>query len=71
MRSSKQKSDNLRNFNLTVEEVKLEKAIQEIKISIARIQQATPSSDRPRFLKTQVVKLEEQLEELRESTLIR
>ena len=66
----KKSSDSLRNFDLTVDEIKLERAIQELQMAVKNIQASTPGSDRLAFFEAQIEMLEEQLDELREHTLI-
>jgi hypothetical protein len=61
----------LRNFDLTVEEIKLVKSINQLKDNLDRIQLKDPSSSRTQYLLQQMQSLEEKLEELRDNTLIR
>ena len=63
-------SDNLRNFVLTVDEIKLERAIQDLQKAISSIRASSPGSNRLAFFESQIAQLEEQLDELREHTLI-
>lgn len=62
---------NLRNFDLSVEEIRILKAIKDIKRSIEDIERKDPNSDRLDFFRKQVSQLEEKLDEIRDNTLIR
>ena len=64
-------SDNLRNFNLTVEEIKIVKMIKELIEGLEKLNFDDPLSQRAEFFRSQIDKLEEKLEEIRENTLIR
>jgi len=64
-------SDNLRNFNLTVEEIKIVKMIKELIESLEKLNFDDPLSPRAEFFRSQIDKLEEKLEEVRDNTLIR
>lgn len=66
-----EKKSNLKNFDLTVDEIKLERAIRDLQTAIQKIKSTSPDSDRLGFFNSQLSKLEEQLDELREHTLIR
>lgn len=61
----------LRNFDLTVEEIKLVKSINQLSGTLDKIQLKDPSSQRTQYLLKEMQRLEEKLEELRENTLIR
>jgi len=61
----------LRNFDLTVEEIKLVQSINQLSGNLDKIQLKDPSSQRTQYLLQEMLRLEEKLEELRENTLIR
>ena len=65
------KRSNLRNFDLTVEEIRITRAIQEMTEAFERISQNNPDPARLDFYGDQIRKLEEQLDDIREHTLIR
>ena len=65
------KRSNLRNFDLTVEEIRITRAIQEMTEAFERISQNNPDPARLDFYSDQIRMLEEQLEDIRENTLIR
>lgn len=64
-------SDNLRNFNLTVEEIKIVRMIKELIEGLEKLNFDDPLSPRAEFFRSEIDKLEEKLEEIRENTLIR
>ncbi|MFT5219875.1 MAG: hypothetical protein ACI9LO_002252 [Planctomycetota bacterium] len=64
-------SDKLRNFDLTVEEIRLVKAIKELTESLENITFSDPSSPRSAFFRAEIESLEEKLEDIRDNTLIR
>ncbi len=64
-------SDNLRNFNLTVEEIKIVRMIKELIEGLEKLNFDDPLSPRAEFFRSQIDKLEEKLEEVRDNTLIR
>ena len=61
----------LRNFDLTVEEIKVIKAIKEMTQSLEDIEHNNTQPERLGFFRKEIIKLEDQLEEIRENTLIR
>jgi hypothetical protein len=61
----------LRNFDLSVEEIRILKAIKDMTRSLEDIERKNPSSDRLEFFRSEIRQLEDQLEEVRENTLIR
>jgi uncharacterized coiled-coil DUF342 family protein len=61
----------LRNFDLSVDEIKLEKSIEQLVTSLSNIEHADPHSTRARYIRSEINKLKEKLEEIRENTLIR
>lgn len=68
--SSKGKAK-LRNFDLTVEEIKLLKAIEGMTQALEDIERKNIEPERLEFFRSTIIKLEEKLEEVRENTLIR
>jgi hypothetical protein len=64
-------SGKLRNFDLSVEEIRILKAIKDMTRSLEDIERKNPSSDRLEFFRCEIRQLEDQLEEVRENTLIR
>ena len=77
MKALKQNNDSsngggkLRNFDLTVEEIKIIKAIKEMTQSLEDIERNNTQPERLAFFRNEIKKLEDQLEEIRENTLIR
>ena len=65
------KNSNLRNFDLTVEEIRITRAIKEMTDAFERISQNNPDPARLDFYGYEIKKLEEQLDDIRENTLIR
>lgn len=61
----------MRNFDLTVEEIKLIKAIKEMSQSLEYIEQKNIQPERQKFFRNEIKKLEEELEDVRDNTLIR
>ncbi len=64
-------SDKLKNFNLTVDEIKLVRMIDELVEGLERLEFNDPLSPRAEFFRQEIEKLEERLEQIRENTLIR
>jgi hypothetical protein len=64
-------SSSLRNFDLTVDEIRVMKAIKELTNALANIQFTDPQSPRAEFFRAEIEKLEDTLEEIRENTLIK
>lgn len=64
-------SDNLRNFNLTVEEIKLVRTIDDLIEGLGKLEIQDPLSPRADFFRREIEKLEEKLEQVRDNTLIR
>ena len=64
-------SSKLRNFDLTVEEIRIVRAIKEMTEAFQRISENNPDPARLDFYSSEIGKLEEQLDEIRENTLIR
>ena len=61
----------LRNFDLTVEEIRIVRAIKEMTDAFDRISANNPEPARLDFYSHEIKKLEEQLDDIRENTLIR
>jgi len=64
-------SSKLRNFDLTVEEIRIMKAIKDMSEAFQRISESNPDPSRLDFYGYEIKKLEEQLDDIRENTLIR
>lgn len=64
-------SSKLRNFDLSVEEIRIVRAIKEMTDAFARISENNPDPARLDFYGHEIKKLEEQLDDIRENTLIR
>lgn len=62
---------NLRNFDLTVEEIKIVKMIDQLITGLERLNFDDPLSPRTEFFRSEIDKLEEKLEQVRENTLIK
>ena len=62
---------NLRNFDLTVDEIKVVKTIENMTRMVQSIEQMEPDSPRVRIIRANIRTLEERLDELRDNTLIR
>jgi uncharacterized protein Yka (UPF0111/DUF47 family) len=61
----------LRNFDLTVEEIRIMRAIKEMTDAFERISANNPDPARLDFYGHEIKKLEEQLDDIRENTLLR
>ncbi|MHC4858086.1 MAG: hypothetical protein ACYTBY_09985 [Planctomycetota bacterium] len=64
-------SGNLRNFNLTVEEIKIVRMMKELIKNLENLNFNDPLSPRADFFRGEIDKLEEKLEEIRDNTLIK
>jgi hypothetical protein len=64
-------ADNLRNFNLTVEEIKIVRMMKELVEGLEKLAFDDPLSPRAEFFRKEIDKLEDKLEEIRDHTLIR
>jgi hypothetical protein len=62
---------NLRNFDLTVEEIRLVRNIQELVEGLEKLKFNDPLSPRADFFRIEIDKLGEKLDEIRDNTLIR
>ncbi len=63
--------NNLRNFDLTVDEIKIVRMINELIEGLEKLEFNNPLSPRAEFFRKEIDKLEEKLEEVRDNTLIR
>ena len=63
--------ENLRNFDLTVDEIKIVKMIDELVQNLERLEFKDPLSPRAEFFRSEIDKLEEKLDAIRDNTLIR
>ncbi len=61
----------LRNFNLTLDEIKIMKMIKELSESLENLKLKDPLSPRAEFIRKEIEKLEKKLEEVRDNTLIK
>ncbi len=64
-------SSNLRNFDLTVDEIVIVKMMEELIDGLERLEFNDPLSPRAEFFRSKIDKLEEKLEQIRDNTLIR
>jgi len=64
-------SGKFRNFDLTVDEIKIVRMIKELIKNLERLSFDDPQSPRAEFFRKEIDTLEEKLEEIRENTLIR
>ena len=64
-------ADKLRNFDLTVDEIKIVRMIDELVDNLEKLTFNDPLSPRAEFFRQEIDKLEEKLEEIRDNTLIR
>jgi hypothetical protein len=64
-------SDNLRNFDLSVDEIKLVRMMNELSGGLEKLVIKDPLSPRADFFRSEIDKLEEKLEDLRDQTLIK
>ena len=62
---------NLKNFDLTVEEIKIMRMMKELSDGLEKLVFDDPLSPRADFFRREIEKLELKLEEIRERTLIR
>jgi hypothetical protein len=61
----------LRNFDLSVEEIRILKAISDMTRSLEEIESKNPQSTRLEYYRSEIRQLEDQLEDVRENTLLR
>jgi hypothetical protein len=64
-------SDNLRNFQLSVEEIKLIRMMDDLTEGLEKLVFKDPLSNRAEFFRQEIGKLEEKLDSIRDNTLIR
>ena len=64
-------SEDLRNFDLSVEEIKLIRMMTDLSNGLEKVHFNDPGSPRTEFFREQIEKLEMKLEQIRENTLIR
>lgn len=64
-------SGKLRNFDLTVEEIKIVRMVDDLISGLEKLEFDDPLSPRAEFFRKEIDKLEEKLEEIRDNTLIR
>ncbi len=64
-------SSNLKNFNLTLDEIKIMKMINELIQGLENLEFNDPLSPRAEFFRHEIEKLEQKLEGIRENTLIK
>jgi hypothetical protein len=64
-------SDNLRNFKLSVDEIKIVRMMGKLIEGLEKLTFDDPRSPRAEFFRNEIDKLEEKLEEIRDQTLIR
>ena len=64
-------TDNLRNFDLTVDEIKIVRMIDDLIENLERLTFNDPLSPRAEFFRQEIDKLEEKLDQIRDNTLIR
>jgi hypothetical protein len=64
-------SNNLRNFDLSLDEIKVVRMINELIKGLENLEFNDPLSPRADFFRSQIDKLEEKLEKIRDNTLIR
>ncbi len=62
---------NLRNFRLSVEEIKITRAIGELTQSLKNMESEQTQPERAEIFRNKIRTLEEELEEIRDNTLIR
>ena len=68
---SQKARNNLRNFDLTVEEIRILKAIKDLTLSLENIERKDNRPERLEYFRSAIRQLEDKLEEVRENTLIR
>jgi hypothetical protein len=67
----RQNGRKLRNFDLTVEEIKIIKVIDDMKQTLKSLESANAGAERVEYFRSEIKKQELKLEEVRENTLIR
>ncbi|MCP4490872.1 MAG: hypothetical protein GY820_26690 [Gammaproteobacteria bacterium] len=61
----------LRNFNLTLDEIKVMKMIKELVEGLENLEFHDPLSPRAEFFRNEIEQLEQKLEKIRDNTLIK
>ncbi|MCP4391338.1 MAG: hypothetical protein GY802_23805 [Gammaproteobacteria bacterium] len=64
-------SGKLKNFDLTVDEIKIVKMMKELVNGLEKLRFNEPLSPRAEFFRREIDKLEEKLDAIRDNTLIR
>ena len=64
-------SSKLRNFDLTVEEIRIARMIKELIQGLEKLTFNDPLSPRAEYFRKEIDALEEKLDEIRDNTLIR
>lgn len=64
-------NEKLRNFDLSVEEIRVLKAIRDMTQALEDIKRSNAYPERLEFFRCEIRQLEDQLEEIRENTLLR
>ena len=64
-------SDNLRNLNLTADEIEIIRMIKELSEGLEKLDFGDPLSDKAEFLRSEIDNLEEKLDQARDNTLVR
>ncbi len=64
-------NNNLKNFNLTLDEIKIVKMIKELIEGLENLEFIDPLSPRAEFFRNEIENLEKKLEEIRDNTLIK
>ena len=64
-------SGKLRNFDLTVDEIKIVRMMKELIEGLEKLTFDDPLSPRAEFFRKEIDRLEEKLEEIRDNTLLR
>ncbi len=62
---------NLRNFNLTLDEIKIVKMMKELAEGLDNLEFSDPLSPRADFFRQEIDNLEQKLEVIRDNTLIK
>lgn len=68
---SQKRTAKLRNFDLTVEEIRILKAIEDLTLALEDIEHKNNRPERLEYFRCAIRQLEDKLEEVRENTLIR
>ena len=64
-------ASNIRNFDLTVDEIRLIRSIKDVSAALDSLMLRDPDSDRARYMYRQIDLLQTKLEELQQRSLIR